>query len=278
LENCELVPNRSNDGDSFHIRTNNAEYLVRLYFVDAPETGGVGSPERLIEQARYFGVSVPQVIQIGQNAKSFVEAKLAKPFIVITRMAEGLGHSNVPRILGFVKTKEGADLGEQLVVNGLARIHGTKTALPDGASAQDEIQKLEQLQAKAKQARLGGWSVTGVASTDNGPAPSPIATAGIVSSTATATPGVIKSSAPIVSLNPTPSNQTAIKVPPKLAQAGKLDINTATKEQLQKIPGIGEKTADHIIAARPFETADDLKNVKGIGSGKRYEELRPFFR
>jgi len=78
LENCQLVPNRANDGDSFHIRVKDSEYLVRLYFVDAPETGGVGSPERLIQQAEYFGLSVPKVIEIGQNAKSFVQTKLAE--------------------------------------------------------------------------------------------------------------------------------------------------------------------------------------------------------
>jgi hypothetical protein len=58
LDNCQFVPNKANDGDSFHVWANNTEYLVRLYFVDAPETASVG-PARLIEQAEYFGVSVP---------------------------------------------------------------------------------------------------------------------------------------------------------------------------------------------------------------------------
>src|SRR3989442_372962 len=66
LDNCQLVPNKANDGDSFHIRANETEYLVRLYFVDAPETANLG-PARLIEQAEYFGVSVPQVIEIGRD-------------------------------------------------------------------------------------------------------------------------------------------------------------------------------------------------------------------
>jgi hypothetical protein len=57
LENCRLVPNKANDGDSFHIRANDTEYLVRLYFVDAPETTSVG-PARLVDQPEYFGVTV----------------------------------------------------------------------------------------------------------------------------------------------------------------------------------------------------------------------------
>ena len=122
LDNCQLVPNKANDGDSFHVRANDTEYLVRLYFVDAPETASVG-PERLIEQAEYFGVSVPQVIEIGLDAKKFVDAKLSEPFTVITRLAEGLGRSKIERVYGLVRTRDG-DLGEQLVANGLARIHG----------------------------------------------------------------------------------------------------------------------------------------------------------
>src|SRR6266436_2260417 len=142
LENCRLITNPANDGDSFHVRANDTEYLVRLYFVDAPETASVG-PARLIEQAEYFGVSVPQVIEIGLNAKNFVDAKLSEPFTVVTRMAEGLGRSNIQR------------------ANGLARIHGVHPATPDGSSGQNEIQKLEQLEQAAKQKKLGAWAMNG---------------------------------------------------------------------------------------------------------------------
>ncbi|MFZ0916372.1 MAG: hypothetical protein WAN04_05710 [Candidatus Udaeobacter sp.] len=106
LDNCQLVPNKANDGDSFHVRANDTEYLVRLYFVDAPETASVG-PARLIEQAEYFGVSVPQVIEIGLDAEKFVDANLSEPFTVVTRLAGGLGRSKVQRIYGFVRTKDG---------------------------------------------------------------------------------------------------------------------------------------------------------------------------
>jgi hypothetical protein len=37
LRNCRLIENESNDGDSFHVETNGKEYILRLYFVDAPE-------------------------------------------------------------------------------------------------------------------------------------------------------------------------------------------------------------------------------------------------
>ncbi len=54
------------------------------------------------------------------------------------------------------------------------------------------------------------------------------------------------------------------------AQAGgKIDINTATVEQLQSVKGIGAKTAEAIVAYRNehgmFHSVDDLGEVKGIG-------------
>ncbi|MBW2106551.1 MAG: helix-hairpin-helix domain-containing protein [Deltaproteobacteria bacterium] len=49
---------------------------------------------------------------------------------------------------------------------------------------------------------------------------------------------------------------------------GSLDLNTATKKELQSIRGIGPVLAERIIAGRPYKTVDDLLKVKGIGSKK----------
>jgi len=49
----------------------------------------------------------------------------------------------------------------------------------------------------------------------------------------------------------------------------KLNINTATVEQLQGVKGIGPKTAEAIVAYRTehgaFKSVDELEGVKGIG-------------
>src|SRR5436305_8340858 len=128
LENCRLVPNEANDGDSFHVSGNYKEYIFRLYLVDAPETDAA-NPTRLIEQAKHFGITVPQVIEVGERAKAFVRDKLSEPFTVLTRKANAMGRSDIERFYSFVQTKDD-DLGEQLIANGLARIHGRSATTP----------------------------------------------------------------------------------------------------------------------------------------------------
>jgi competence protein ComEA len=57
-----------------------------------------------------------------------------------------------------------------------------------------------------------------------------------------------------------------------------LDLNQATAEDLQRLPGIGPKLSAAIVAARtqkPFASVDDLRRVKGIGA-KTLEKIRPF--
>ncbi|MGA3167987.1 MAG: helix-hairpin-helix domain-containing protein [Terriglobia bacterium] len=57
-----------------------------------------------------------------------------------------------------------------------------------------------------------------------------------------------------------------------------VDINQAPAEDLEKLPGIGPKLAQQIIAYRtkhgPFHRIEDLLIIKGIGS-KKWQALRP---
>lgn len=59
-------------------------------------------------------------------------------------------------------------------------------------------------------------------------------------------------------------------------QNTKISINNATKEELTKLNGIGEKIAEKIIEYRKenkFKTIEDIKNVSGIGESL-YEKIK----
>jgi len=51
---------------------------------------------------------------------------------------------------------------------------------------------------------------------------------------------------------------SAVLVTPVVAEANLVDINSATKEQLDVLPGIGPKRAARIIKGRPYKGKDEL--------------------
>lgn len=58
-----------------------------------------------------------------------------------------------------------------------------------------------------------------------------------------------------------------------------VNINTATSEELQQVPGIGPATADKILQMRKsygaFKSVDDLLAIRGIGK-KRLDKMRKY--
>lgn len=88
---------------------------------------------------------------------------------------------------------------------------------------------------------------------------------------------------------PPPTVSTAVSIPsaPKAPRAEQsapaprfpIDLNTATAEQLEVIPGIGPVLAQRIVDYRRangrFHSVEDLLEVSGIGQ-KRLENMRPY--
>lgn len=86
-------------------------------------------------------------------ALTFTAEHLSQPFTIHTRWRSLFGI----RWLGMVTTASGDDLGELLVNNGLARIYGVRTPLPDDRTSRHYLAHLERLEQQAKAAGLGGW-------------------------------------------------------------------------------------------------------------------------
>ena len=75
------------------------------------------------------------------------------------------------------------------------------------------------------------------------------------------------------------SGEEIIEEDEKKTQSSSLNINKATEQDLQKLPGIGPSLAYRIISYRnengKFSTVEDIKNVNGIGDSK-YENIREY--
>jgi endonuclease YncB( thermonuclease family) len=155
LENCRLLRRSGNDGDSFHIAHDGKEYIIRLYYADAPETD-LSHRERVREQAEYFDIDEQDLLRLGKEASRFTERILARgPFTVVTKWEDARGNSRLPRHFGLVITELG-DLDELLMAEGLVRLHGMRI---DGPGGSQKYQTLKRLEQTARRERVGAWGV-----------------------------------------------------------------------------------------------------------------------
>jgi len=267
LQGGHYLVKRANDGDSFHISIQGKEYIFRLYFVDAPETTSEFR-DRVEEQANYFGITVEQVLTLGELAKAYAREKLSGPFLVRTCWEDAMGRSRMQRFYAFVQTNNG-DLGEQLVENGLARIHGASAKPEALSSAASELRKLVSLERQAKQEKVGAWGTNEgriLARAQHPEGEKSIDPFDKFFHPESAPPSAV----------PASSASSGQVFSSRLPSEAKLDVNTASQAELENISGIGPVIAQRIIATRPFKSADDLRSVKGIGD-KKYAKIRPSF-
>jgi len=256
-----MIPTDWADGDSFLIKTGTGDqHTIRLYGVDCLEmhVRDDSDATRLRAQRRYFGISEvgdsPQASialakEYGKLAKAETATALAQPFTIHTSFADARGDAKFKRIYAFVRTADGEDLGERLVRLGLARAFGVYRETPDGQHRDVYKERLRDLELVASRRESGIW-----AKTDWDKLPEER------------------------QLQRTENAELDLaleqeETPP----ASKLDLNTAARDELMKIPDVGEKTANSIIEGRPYATIDELDKVAGIGQ-KTLEKLKDYVR
>jgi len=252
LTNAKLVNNSANDGDSFFVESAGKSFHMRLYFVDCPETsvGFKSDAQRVREQMRYFGLPrAERTIHFGNEAKTFAESILAKPFTVHTAFVSALGRSAKGHIYGFITTSDGNDFASLLVKNGLARTYGIGRETPDGISRDEMIERLRDLETSAMLKRIGIWSESD--------------------------PDRIAEYRAKQRSEDKELKELQSQVKKAKSSDGLLDLNTASKEEFMSINGISPNLAERIIAGRPYKNVDDLLKVKGIGT-KTLEKIHPY--
>lgn len=224
-ERCELAKDSYFDGDSFHVQHGGRDTIVRLYFVDAPETdasyGGLVS-----EQAQWFKVSPGTVLRGGALARAFTAKFLAGGFRVRTRLQQAPGASRSQRFYGIVEAK-GRRLDTALIGAGFARVNGQIADFPDAASGRQTVLTLRQLEGQAAKARRGVWAFANGSKQRLGDA-----------------------------VRPSSAGEQTLS---------RTNVNTATAAELEALPGVGPKTAHAMIRARPIKNLEALDAIPGFG-------------
>lgn len=110
IDDCRYVANEWNDGDSFHVATPHGERIFQLYFVDTPESED-SFPERVVEQAAYFGITSDQSIDMGKKAAEFTKSFMNSTFTVWTKWHDARGRSKLERFYALVRVGD-KDLSE----------------------------------------------------------------------------------------------------------------------------------------------------------------------
>ena len=270
IDNCTLVKTDWADGDSFQVQIPEKpankdgpghkarKVTIRLYGADCIEAHVRDNTDgrRLRAQRRHFGItfvgsaaeSIALAKGYGAKATEEVRQALSKPFTVYTSFADARGSAQFKRVYGFVITADGRDLSSALVSKGLARAFGVRRETYDHRHQDEYKAQLNDLELQAAKNGTGVWEHTDWKKL----------------------PGERQAQR-----DEDREFELAIDKQKQLKPGEKIHINKAARDDLMKLPGIGETMANRIIESRPYRTPNDLLKVSGIGP-KTLEKLKPY--
>jgi competence protein ComEA len=233
---------------------------VRLYGADCLEhhVSDETDARRLRSQRRYFGITrvkpeaaaaIEFAKELGREATAETRAFLTRPFTLHTSFADARGDARFARVYAFVSDADGRDLAAHLVSKGLARAFGVSRSTLTGESADDYRDMLADLELRAAAAGIGIWAHT---DWDSLPVERQLERA----------------------------EERELRVAlgrGELPADFTVEINSAPRSDLMRLPGIGETLANRIIEKRPYARLTDLLEVEGIGPAT-YRRLKPRLR
>jgi competence protein ComEA len=261
IEGCTLVAADWADGDSFRVRLPDGEELtIRLYGADCLEhhVSDETDARRLRSQRRYFGITrvkpdaaaaIEFAKELGREATAETRAFLDRPFTIHTSFADARGDARFKRVYAFVFDADGRDLAAHLVSKGVARAFGVSRSTLAAESADDYRAMLTDLELRAAAAGTGIWAHT---DWDSLPVERQLERDEERELQAALGKGEL------------PADFT-------------VEINSAPRSELMRLPGIGETLANRIIEKRPYARLTDLLEVEGIGPAT-YRRLKPMLR
>ncbi len=171
---------------------------------------------------------------------------LKSPFTVHTAYLAAPGDGKHKRIYGFVTMTDGRDLASVLVEEGLARAFGVSHETSDGKTLGEYRDEIRDIELQAAKRSSGIWAKTNWEKLPEERRLQRREEADLDLATGKA----------------------------EMPKGVMLDPNTAARDELMRLPGVGEMMANRIIEGRPYKTIEDLLEVSGIGP-KTLEKLKP---